>query len=201
MEGGGAIPAGAGKAAYGAGMPKSPLHPQPQPTLGARLADAELEPCGAEIVPQIIIVQGGQDVAMEIKSYGGNGWAVFIMSAEGAVSNVTLHQPASPLETVIHKGCFDIVSMTGSYLPSKTDGVSSLKGGFAISLVGADGRIFGGGLAGPLIAASRVQVVIGRFAADEKEEMKQDVANGTPDATEPSDSASGSSSDPASPSN
>ena len=58
------------------------------------------------------------------------------------------------------QGCFDIVSMTGSYLPSKTDGVSSLKGGFAISLVGADGRIFGGGLAGPLIAASPVQVTI-----------------------------------------
>uniref|UniRef100_A0A453QVX4 AT-hook motif nuclear-localized protein n=1 Tax=Aegilops tauschii subsp. strangulata TaxID=200361 RepID=A0A453QVX4_AEGTS len=142
-----------------------------------------------------------QDVAMEVKSYGGNGWAVFIMSAEGAVSNVTLHQPASPLETVIHKGCFDIVSMTGSYLPSKTDGVSSLKGGFAISLVGADGRIFGGGLAGPLIAASPVQVVIGRFAAGEKEETKQDVASGTPGATEPSDSPSGSSSDPGSPSN
>ena len=42
---------------------------------------------------------------MEVKSYGGNGWAVFIMSAEGAVSNVTLHQPASPLEIVIHEVC------------------------------------------------------------------------------------------------
>ncbi|KAF7093980.1 hypothetical protein CFC21_096345 [Triticum aestivum] len=197
MEGGGAIPAGAGKAAYGDGMHKSPLHPQPQPTVDARLADAEQEPCGTVIVPQIIIVKGGQDVAMEVKSYGGNGWAVFIMSAEGAVSNVTLHQPASPLETVMHKGCFDIVSMTGSYLPSKTDGVSSLKGGFAISLVGADGRIFGGGLAGPLIAASSVQVIIGRFAADEKEDIKQDVASGT----EPSDSPNGSSSGPGSPSN
>ncbi|KAE8779336.1 AT-hook motif nuclear-localized protein 6 [Hordeum vulgare] len=202
MEGG-AISADAGKATYGAAeMHKSPLlHPQPQPIVGARMADADEEPRATEIVPQIITVKGGEDVAMEVMSYGGNGWAVFIMSADGTVCNVTLHQPASPHETVIHEGFFDIVSLSGSYLPSKANGMSSGKGVFAISLVGADGRIFGGGLAGPLIAASPVQVVIGRFATDEEEESKQDVASGTPGATEPSDSSNGSSSDPGSPSN
>lgn len=155
---------------------------------------------------------------MKVMSYCGNGWAVFIMSAEGAVRNVTLKQPASSCGTVIYEGYFDIVSLSGVYVPSKSNGLSTLKGGFSISLVGHDGRLFGGGLAGPLIAASPVQVVIGRFAADEKEEIKQDVASGrvaadekeeikqdvasgTPGATTPTAGPNEPSSGPGSPSN
>ena len=58
------------------------------------------------------------------------------------------------------QGYFDIVSLSGVYLLSKSNGLSTLKGGFSISLVGHDGSLFGGGLAGPLIAASPVQVTI-----------------------------------------
>ncbi|KAF7099701.1 hypothetical protein CFC21_101304 [Triticum aestivum] len=136
------------------------------------------EPGATGFVPQVITIQGGEDVAAKVMSYCGNGWAVFILSAEGAVRNVTLKQPASSPGTVIYEGYFDIVSLSGVYLLSKSNGVSTLKGGFSISLVGHDGSLFGGGLAGPLIAASPVQVVFGRFAADEKEEIKQDVAIG-----------------------
>lgn len=38
--------------------------------------------------------------------------------------------------------------------------------GLGISVAGPDGRVFGDGSAGPLIAASPVQVVIGMFLAD-----------------------------------
>lgn len=134
-------------------------------------------------------------------SYCGNVWAVFILSADGAVRNVTLKQPASSCGTVIYEGYFDIVSLSGVYLPSKSNGLSTLKGGFSISLVGHDDRVFGGGLAGSLIAASPVQVVIGRFLADEKEEIKQDVASGTPGATTPTAAPNESSSGPGGPPN
>ncbi|XP_048539880.1 AT-hook motif nuclear-localized protein 2-like [Triticum urartu] len=139
---------------------------------------AVAEPDATGFVPQVITIQGGEDVAAKVISYCGNGWAVCILSAEGAVCNVTLKQPASSCGTVIYEGYFDIVSLSGMYLLSKSNGLSTLKGGFSISLVGHDGSLFGGGLAGPLIAASPVQVVFGRFAADEKEEIKQDVASG-----------------------
>ncbi|EMS53351.1 hypothetical protein TRIUR3_19795 [Triticum urartu] len=157
---------------------------------------AVAEPDATGFVPQVITIQGGEDVAAKVISYCGNGWAVCILSAEGAVCNVTLKQPASSCGTVIYEVCFivfawnlytgnpflvgyfDIVSLSGMYLLSKSNGLSTLKGGFSISLVGHDGSLFGGGLAGPLIAASPVQVVFGRFAADEKEEIKQDVASG-----------------------
>ncbi|KAI4976797.1 hypothetical protein ZWY2020_050404 [Hordeum vulgare] len=68
------------------------------------------------------------------------------------------------------EGCFHILSLSGLYVPSKTNGMSTRKGGLGISLAGPDGRVFGGGSAGPLIAASPVQVVIGMFLADKKKE-------------------------------
>ncbi|KAM3207949.1 hypothetical protein ACQJBY_062931 [Aegilops geniculata] len=139
---------------------------------------AVAEPGATGFAPQVITIQGGEDVAAKVMSYCGNGWAVFILSAEGAVRNVTLKQPAPSRGTVIYEGYFDIVTLSGMYLLSKSNGLSTLKGGFSISLVGHDGSLFGGGLAGPLIAASPVQVVIGRFAADEKEEIKQDMTSG-----------------------
>ena len=50
--------------------------------------------------------------------------------------------------------------MSGSYLP--TDGEEGAKqrtGSISVSLAGSDGRVFGGGVAGMLTAASPIQVV------------------------------------------
>jgi hypothetical protein len=51
-----------------------------------------------------------------------------------------------------------MLSLSGSYQPSETDGMSSDTGGLSVSLASLDGRIFGGRVAGPLTAASPVQV-------------------------------------------
>ena len=56
------------------------------------------------------------------------------------------------------QGHFEILSLTGSFIPSETGGTRSRAGGMSVSLAGPDGRVFGGGLAGLFIAAGPVQV-------------------------------------------
>jgi hypothetical protein len=58
------------------------------------------------------------------------------------------------------QGSFQILSLSGSYVPSETNGLRSRKGGLGISLAGPDGQVFGGGIAGPLTAASLVEVTL-----------------------------------------
>ncbi|XBH97819.1 hypothetical protein VPH35_127434 [Triticum aestivum] len=123
-------------------------------------------PAATGLIPKVITVQGGEDVTTKVLSYCGNGLAVHIFSAHGVVRNVTLRHTNSPYERVVYEGCFRILSLSGLYVPSKTNELSTRKGGLGISFSSPDGRVFGGGSAGPLIAASPVQVVIGTFLAD-----------------------------------
>ena len=59
---------------------------------------------------------------------------------------------------MLDQGHFEILSLTGSFIPSESGGTRSRAGGMSVSLAGPDGRVFGGGLAGLFIAAGPVQV-------------------------------------------
>nr|XP_016479866.1 PREDICTED: AT-hook motif nuclear-localized protein 1-like [Nicotiana tabacum] len=66
------------------------------------------------------------------------------------------------------RGClgrFEILSLTGSFMPSETGGMRNRSGGMSVSLASPDGRVVGGGVAGLLVAASPVQIVVGSFLA------------------------------------
>lgn len=56
------------------------------------------------------------------------------------------------------QGRFEILCLSGSYLPSNTGGTRGRTGGLSVSLSGADGRVLGGGVGGRLTAATPVQV-------------------------------------------
>lgn len=56
------------------------------------------------------------------------------------------------------QGRFEILSLTGSFMPSDNGVTKSRSGGMSVSLSGPDGRVLGGGLAGMLVAAGPVQV-------------------------------------------
>lgn len=56
------------------------------------------------------------------------------------------------------QGRFEILSLTGSFMPSDNGVTKSRSGGLSVSLAGPDGRVLGGGLAGMLVAAGPVQV-------------------------------------------
>ncbi|KAH9662232.1 at-hook motif nuclear-localized protein [Citrus sinensis] len=126
---------------------------------------------GVGFTPHVITVQAGEDVLAKIMSFSQNGpRAVCILSANGAISNVTLRQAMTSGGTVTYElivqGRFEILSLSGSILLSESGGQRSRTGGLSVSLAGPDGRVLGGGVAGLLTAASPVQVIIGSFLAE-----------------------------------
>jgi hypothetical protein len=58
------------------------------------------------------------------------------------------------------QGRFEILNLSGSFMPTENQGTRSRAGGMSVSLARTDGRVVGGGVAGVLIAASPVQVCI-----------------------------------------
>ncbi|PIA50392.1 hypothetical protein AQUCO_01300852v1 [Aquilegia coerulea] len=127
-----------------------------------------LSSAGRGFTAHVIIVKAGEDVASKIMAFSQQGPdTVCILSANGAVGNVTLRQPATYGGTVSYEGRFEIISLSGSFLLMESGGTRSRTGGMSVSLAGSDGRVLGGGVAGMLIAATPVQVVIASFSAEE----------------------------------
>ncbi|XP_076892898.1 AT-hook motif nuclear-localized protein 10-like [Bidens hawaiensis] len=119
---------------------------------------------GIGFTPHIISVQPGEDVLNKIMSFSQNGpRAICIMSGIGVITNVTLRQAATSGGTATYEGRFDILSLVGSFVLSEAYGQRTRTGGLSITLSGADGRVFGGVVAGLLVAASPVQVIVGSF--------------------------------------
>ncbi|KAL5208019.1 hypothetical protein ABZP36_032454 [Zizania latifolia] len=120
----------------------------------------ELVACasGANFTPHIINIPAGEDVNMKVISFSQQGpRAICILSANGVISNVTLRQQETLGGTGTYEVCrFELLSLSGSFTPTDS-------GGMSVSLAAADGRVIGCGVAGLLVAASPVQVVVGSF--------------------------------------
>ncbi|XP_076912213.1 AT-hook motif nuclear-localized protein 10-like [Bidens hawaiensis] len=137
------------------------------PGSGKKQMDA-LGSAGVGFTPHVIVVKAGEDISATMMSFSQQGpRTVCILSANGAISNVTLRQPASSGGSVTYEGRFEIISLSGSFVHSEIDGTSKTSG-LSISLAGSDGRVLGGGVAGALVAAAPVQVVVGSFIVDSK---------------------------------
>jgi hypothetical protein len=76
------------------------------------------------------------------------------------------------------QGRFEILSLSGSFMPSENGGTKGRSGGMSVSLAGPDGRVVGGGLAGLLVAAGPVQVHYSIRRSNEKEIRKRSSAAG-----------------------
>ncbi|CAL9047962.1 AT-hook motif nuclear-localized protein 1-like [Musa acuminata AAA Group] len=128
---------------------------------------------GTNFTPHIITVASGEDVTMKIISFSQQGSrAICILSANGVISNVTLRQPDSSGGTLTYEGRFELLSLSGSFMPTENGGTRSRSGGLSVSLASPDGRVVGGGVAGLLVAASPVQVVVGSFVPSYQMEQK-----------------------------
>ncbi|XP_075517989.1 AT-hook motif nuclear-localized protein 1-like [Primulina tabacum] len=128
---------------------------------------------GANFTPHIITVDAGEDVTMKIISFSQQGpRAICVLSANGVISSVTLRQPDSSGGTLTYEGRFEILSLTGSFTPSETGGIRNRSGGMSVSLASPDGRVVGGGVAGLLVAAGPVQIVVGSFLVGNQHEQK-----------------------------
>lgn len=118
---------------------------------------------GLAFSPHVITVGVGEDIVAKILSFSQQRpRALCILSGNGAVSSVTLRQPASTGVSVTFEGRFQILCLSGSYLVAEDGGPRNRTGGVSVSLSSPDGHVIGGGVA-VLIAASPVQVVVCSF--------------------------------------
>ncbi|XP_050237348.1 AT-hook motif nuclear-localized protein 1-like [Mercurialis annua] len=135
--------------------------------------DVEGGSVGTNFTPHVITVNAGEDVTMKVISFSQQGpRAICILSANGVISNVTLRQPDSSGGTLTYEGRFEILSLSGSFMPTESQGTRSRSGGMSVSLASPDGRVVGGGVAGLLVAASPVQVVVGSFLPGNHQDYK-----------------------------
>ncbi|CBI34813.3 unnamed protein product, partial [Vitis vinifera] len=86
---------------------------------------------------------------------------VCIMSGTGTVTNVTLRQPASPGAIVTLHGRFEILSLSGSFLPPPAPPAAT---GLTIYLAGGQGQVVGGSVVGQLLASGPVVIMAASFS-------------------------------------
>lgn len=161
--------------------------PKPLPHLFASFGGFFANTAGGDFTPHVVTVRTGEDVAGKILAFAQNGpRGICILSANGAISNVTMRQPGSSGGFLTYEGRFEILSLSGSFtMNDNGSGMTSRTGGLSVSLAGPDGRVIGGGVAGLLTAASPIQIVMGSFMSNgfyhKKYKKKQQPNSGGPD--------------------
>ncbi|XP_039132790.1 AT-hook motif nuclear-localized protein 20-like [Dioscorea cayenensis subsp. rotundata] len=110
----------------------------------------------------VMEVASGADVADSIANFARRRQrGVCVLSGAGSVANVTLRQPAAPGSVAALQGRFEILSLTGAFLPGPSPpGVT----GLTVYLAGGPGQVIGGSVVGSLIAAGPVMVVAATFS-------------------------------------
>ncbi|KAM0884108.1 hypothetical protein ACQ4PT_031231 [Festuca glaucescens] len=167
-------PPGQQQQPHGFSISSPPLDPNAKrrgrpPGSGKKKQFEALGSWGISFTPHILSVKAGEDVASKIMSFSQQGpRTVCILSANGAISNVTLRQPATSGGLVTYEGRFEIISLSGSFLLAEDGDTRSRTGGLSVALAGSDGRVLGGCVAGQLTAATPVQVVVASFIAEGK---------------------------------
>ncbi|KAL9689289.1 hypothetical protein QQ045_009673 [Rhodiola kirilowii] len=108
------------------------------------------------------------DIVQALTDFAANRHrGLCILTASGTVSNVSLRQPPppqqlSPTSSVLNfSGRFEILSMSGAFLPPPAPPVAS---GLSVFLSGGQGQVLGGKVVGPLLAAGLVVVMAASFA-------------------------------------
>ncbi|XP_071916714.1 AT-hook motif nuclear-localized protein 23-like [Coffea arabica] len=109
----------------------------------------------------ILEVGNGCDIFDCVSSYARRRQrGICILSGSGTVTNVSLRQPAAAGAIVTLHGRFEILSLSGSFLPPPAPpGATSL----TIFLAGGQGQVVGGSVVGELTAAGPVIVIAASF--------------------------------------
>ncbi|XP_028179846.1 AT-hook motif nuclear-localized protein 23-like [Glycine soja] len=109
----------------------------------------------------ILEVSTGCDVFESVATYARKRQrGICVLSGSGTVTNVTLRQPAVAGAVVTLHGRFEILSLSGSFLPPPAPpGATSL----TVFLGGGQGQVVGGNVVGPLVASGPVIVIASSF--------------------------------------
>ncbi|TKY61331.1 AT-hook motif nuclear-localized protein 20 [Spatholobus suberectus] len=107
----------------------------------------------------VMEIASGADIADSLIQFATRRQrGVCVLSAVGAVANVTLRQPTAPGAVMALQGRFEIVSLTGSFLPGRSPP------GLTVYMAGGQGQVIGGGVVGPLVASGTVTVMVAAFS-------------------------------------
>ncbi|KAL1806453.1 hypothetical protein ACET3Z_029521 [Daucus carota] len=109
----------------------------------------------------VMEIASGTDVAESIAQFSRRRQrGVCVLSGSGSVANVTLRQPAAPGAVIALQGRFEILSLTGAFLPGPAPPGST---GLTVYLAGGQGQVVGGSVVGSLVAAGPVMVIAATF--------------------------------------
>lgn len=126
----------------------------------------------------ILEIGNGCDVFDCIATYARRRQrGICILSGSGIVTNVSLRQPAAAGSVVALHGRFEILSLSGSFLPPPAPpGATSL----TIFLAGGQGQVVGGNVVGELTADGPVIVIASSFTnvAYERLPLEEDEPEG-----------------------
>ncbi|KAJ9555203.1 hypothetical protein OSB04_009817 [Centaurea solstitialis] len=128
----------------------------------------------------VMEVSDGCDVMDSISTFARRRQrGVCIISGTGTVTNVTLRQPASPGAVVTLHGRFEILSLSGSFLPPPAPPAAT---GLTIYLAGGQGQVVGGSVVGALLAAGPVVIMAASFsnAAYERLPLEEEESGSLP---------------------
>ncbi|GER25509.1 AT-hook DNA-binding protein [Striga asiatica] len=134
----------------------------------------------------VMEVASGADVADSIARFARRRQrGVCVLSGGGSVADATIRQPSAPGAAVALHGRFEILSLTGAFLPGPAPPGAT---GLTVYLSGGQGQVVGGSVVGPLVAAGPVMVVAATFGnatyerlpIEEEEEEEEGGGSGAP---------------------
>uniref|UniRef100_A0ACD5U6Z8 Uncharacterized protein n=2 Tax=Avena sativa TaxID=4498 RepID=A0ACD5U6Z8_AVESA len=111
----------------------------------------------------VLEIASGADIMEAVATFARRRQrGVSVLSGSGVVGNVTLRQPAAPPGSVVTlHGRFEILSLSGAFLPSPCPPGAT---GLAVYLAGGQGQVVGGTVVGELVASGPVMVVAATFS-------------------------------------
>jgi len=124
----------------------------------------------------VLEIANGCDVAESLATFARRRQrGVCILSGSGTVTNVTLRQPAAPTAVVTLHGRFEILSLSGAFLPPPVPPGAT---GLTVYLAGGQGQVVGGSVVGALVASGPVIVMAATFRNSPYERLPLDEDEG-----------------------
>lgn len=114
------------------------------------------------LLSHLMEVDGGADVAESLALLARRKQrGVCVLSGAGTVANINVREPSMPGAVVALHGRFEILSLSGTFLPGPSPPGTT---GLTVYLAGGQGQVVGGSVVGPLVAAGPVMVMATTFA-------------------------------------
>lgn len=126
----------------------------------------------------VLEIRSGSDVLETIATFAHrNHLGLSVLSGSGIVTNVTLRQPGAPGGVLTLNGRFEILSLSGAFMPPPSPPRAT---GLTVYLAGSQGQVVGGPVVGALVASGPVMVIAATFsnASYERLPLEDDAGGG-----------------------